>query len=159
MMFHQSREAVKEDSGSQYVPEARVPDLQHACVAKIIEHKAAGKLQENGDLAHILYRWKEWSENESWKQFVAEMTMSDRGLLTFVECFASEGLSTALGDYVVKKRWAMDSRALSDFISREEVKARLKDMQRSGSEFCQKNKEMIDLILARIGKTYDPFHD
>ncbi len=67
------------------------------------------------------------------------MTATDQGLLTFVNSLGSEGFRHALRDYVGTKRWAMDSRALSDFMPLDEVKARFESMQSTNTKFYQEN--------------------
>ncbi len=159
LVSDQTRRGEREDSDWLLVSKEKLGDLQQACVAKIMEHRSAGTLQEVRSLAPILYLWKEWSPNEDWKEFINEITSSNIGFLNFLKTFGSEDWSHSAGDYVERKRWRINYKTLSDFTSLEDVQARLERTRSAEIEFYLENKELIDRILHNFGKDFDYLDD
>ena len=63
--------------------------LKEICVEKIKKAAEDGSLSNNGKLAYVLSRWKEWESEEAVKNFVAELLKTDDGLFCFLRAYWS----------------------------------------------------------------------
>lgn len=149
----------KEKSDSMLVPPEKLDELKKIGLAKILERKESGTLNKNDNFVSILYRWKEWSETEDWKEYIKGITTSDEGLISFIKPFISESISHTFGDYVGKKTKRFSYTSLNNFLPSEEVKTRLEAIKTSNNDIYQKNKDVIDMFLDNFGKRNGPLDD
>jgi len=149
----------EEKNDSLFIPEEKLTELKNVCLAKIIEHKNTDKLKSNSNFLRILYRWKEWSTNNDWEQYVQGLINDDSGLIEFIKHFVLESFSHSFGDYVGKKQKQFNYKSLNDFTSSSEIKVRIEDIKNSRSLLYLDNKDIIDMFLENFGKTFNPSDD
>lgn len=144
----ESRREEKEEEDSMLVSTDKLPELYKTCLEKIEEQKAANTLKDNHNFLGILYKWKDWSENDdSWKNYVEEVTRDDQGLMEFLGHFIAESHRHTLGDYVGSKKKSINYKGLNEFIDMEQIKSRLETVRSSHDEVYSENKEIVDMFL------------
>ena len=155
----ESQKGEKDKEDSMLIPKEKLPGLHESCLTKIIEHKNAGTLKTSRNFLSILYRWKGWSKNDDWREYVKQITAEDEGLLEFLKPFIAESYSHTFGDYVGKKTKKFNYKSLEDFISPDEVKARLEGIKTVGGSTYTNKKDLVDMFLDNFGKKSGPLDD
>jgi predicted KAP-like P-loop ATPase len=146
-----SRKEKGKDPDEFVVPEDKIEELQNLCLEKI-EGTSHEDLLKHKNLLYILYRWKEWSEEDKWKEFIEAIKDNDQKMLAFISKFISESRSQAIGDYGLKVTKRFNYKGLSDFLDLEELKTRMEAIKQENSEQYESNKETIDLFLNNFDK-------
>ena len=139
------RESKKEEKKS-IVPLDKIPELQQMCVQKIKKWEPS-KLVSHPYLLHILYRWKEWDKDESWKKFIDAISKDDAMLVAFVEHFLQKTRSQTFGDYGVRVKKKMSYESVGNFMNVDEMKKRFKAIKKGNVSLYTEKKEVIDLFL------------
>ena len=146
-----SRKEKGKDSDEFVVPEDKIEDLQKLCLEKI-EETNPDDLLKHKNLLYILYRWKEWSKDSKWGDFIKTISDANQKLLVFIAKFVSESRSQTIGDYGTRVTKRFNYKSLSDFLDLEELKTKLEGIKEENSEQYQNNKEAIDLFLNNFNK-------
>ncbi len=155
----ESQKGDKNKDDSMLIPVDKLNELQKACLAKIIEFKKADKLQSNRNFLSILYRWKEWSGADDWKEYVNLITTNDPGLVSFIKSFIFESFSHTFGDYVGKRVKKFNYKSLGVFVALDDVKKRIETIKSDNGSNYTDNKEIIDMFLDNFGKDPDILDD
>lgn len=146
-----SRKEKGKDSDEFVVPEDKIEDLQKLCLEKI-EGTSSDDLLKHKNLLYILYRWKEWSKDSKWKDFIKTISDNNQKLLVFIAKFVSESRSQTIGDYGTRVTKKFNYKSLSAFLDLEDLKTKLEAIKKENSEQYQTNKEAIDLFLNNFNK-------
>lgn len=129
-----------------------LPELKALCLKKINESIKENSLINNNNFLGILYRWKEWSSESDWKEYIKKITITDEVLITFLKHFATEQISHTFGDYVSKKEMKFDYKGVNSFISIKEIKNRLDNIKLNNVELFNNNHDLIFLFLENADK-------
>lgn len=132
------------------VPSDKIKELQAACIELIKAHWKAGDLINNKHLLSILFSWKSWGVDDSWKGFAAECILTDQGLINFVKLFIGETFSQTFGDYVGRKKKVLNKAALEQFIDVVTAKGRLERIKAEGHNIYLESQAEIDISLKSL---------
>lgn len=119
--------------------------LQKICVDKIQVFSKSETFVANHDFVRILFRWKEWSNNNEWEFYFKDLIYTNTGLLVALKAFTST--MTVHGGEGVSKYNYFDYDSLDQFILSEDIKARLESIKDKEPALYEKNKIMIDLFI------------
>ncbi len=148
----ESRKHEKDKEDAMLISDERLVELQELALQKILEARDSGTLISNPNLVGILYRWRDWSKTEDWKEYVNELTQSDSSLIKLIKEFISETTSHGLGDHVGRVRKRVSYKGLEEFASTEAMKSRLESLRSVNAVLYIDNKDLIDLFLDNFGK-------
>ena len=146
-----SKKEKGKDSDELLVPEGKIKELKELCLEKINEVNIDDLLKKRNFL-YILYRQKEWGEEDNWREFIEEIKNDTQKFLTFLTKFVSEYRKQTIGDYGVSIEKMFNFKSLSDFFDLDEIKTRLEEIKKQGSEDYSGNREAIDLYLDNFHK-------
>ena len=152
----------KRDPDLFLVDEEALPELRQAAVGKIEQAAKDGSLRSNPHLAYILFRWRDWSDQNALRDWVDELTGQPDGLVLFLTAMASPVTSTALGSYASHTQWRINVANIEALTSLDQVERRVADLDREAlSPDAMRAVEAFDRALRRRaeGKSDDPFDD
>jgi predicted KAP-like P-loop ATPase len=123
-------------------------EIQKKCLNKIKLFIAEKKLSKAPVLGGILYRWREWENEEEVKKYVADLISTEEGLWDFLIGFTNEVLSTA-GDYKI-----ISPKSVNDFADFDSIDKRIQDIVvKQEKELADKQKEVVEAL--KNGKRRD----
>lgn len=137
----------KSQDENRLVPAETLKELQYLCVNKIKEFEDEEKLINNESFVSILFRWKEWDDSKSWKNYVEKLTSTDEGLVKFIEKFTCEVYSQTVGDYGYKTIKKFNYKNLNQFIELQIVRNELLEIKQANNTLYESNEEIIDFFL------------
>lgn len=94
----------------------QLDSLRKFVVNRIESWAKNGSLVAHPKLLSILYAWKNWGNEEDCRRFVAEMTKTDRGLLSFLTATLNKPISQAMTEYVQTPEWEKSLDDINAFI-------------------------------------------
>jgi len=127
------------------IPEDKISDLQQLCLEKILSLK--DKLLEHKEFLDILSRWKEWDEDQKWKDFITGIINNNDKLPIFLSKFKAEVRSQAFGDYGVRRINKFNYKDLSNFADLKNIKELIEKIKKEDSQLYKDNAENFDLFL------------
>jgi len=77
--------------------ESDILSLRDLCVAKIRTLAKSGKLASQRELAHVLFRWAEWTNDDEVKAWVSALISTAEGALVLLKRFTQRSTSTTGG--------------------------------------------------------------
>jgi len=98
------------------ISEARLPEFQALCLAKLRASAESGDLREHADLAWLLYRWREWAGEEEPRAWVATVARDPDGAMVIARAFTQDVRSYGMGDRVATVRPTMKLSDIEVFI-------------------------------------------
>ena len=144
-----SLESPKKDEDKDYkefvVPEDKIEELQKLCLEKI--NSWQDRLLEQEEFTYLMYRWKEWDQEQKWKGFIDNILDDDNKLLVFVNKFVTEIRSQTIGDYGVSVIKKFNYKSLEDFVELDDTKTRLEKIKNENNDLYKENKQLIDFYL------------
>jgi len=140
------------DSKDIVVPEDKIEELQKLCLEKISSWQ--DRLLEQKELIYIMYRWKEWDQEQKWKVFIENILDDDHKLLAFVDKFVTEIRSQTIGDYGVSIIKKFNYKSLENFAELDYIKIRLEKVKTENNDLYEENKEIIDFYLGNYDNKY-----
>ena len=141
------------DSKDIVVPEDKIEELQKLCLEKI--NNWQDRLLEQKELLYILYRWKEWDQEQKWKGFIDNILDDDNKLLAFVDKFVAEISSQTIGDYGISKIKKFNYKNLENFVELDFIKTRLEKVKNENNDLYEANKEIIGFYLGNYDRKYE----
>jgi hypothetical protein len=121
-------------------------EIQGVCLNKIKSFITKNKLSKVPTLGGILYRWKEWENEEVVKKYVETLISTEEGLWDFLIGLTNEVLSTA-GDYKI-----ISPKSISDFTNFDDIDKRIQNIViKRKEELIEKQKEVVEAL--KNGKT------
>lgn len=133
----------------EIIPSERIPEIKEVCVRKILEFK--DKLIEEENFLYLIFRWREWSDDDEFEKYIHEITEDDISFLTFFDKFEYETRSQTVGDRGVQTHKRFHFKNLSEFCDLEEVKGRIEKIKLNPSLYL-KHKSAIDLFIKYFDK-------
>ncbi len=116
-------------------------EIQKKCLDKIKSFVREEKLSKVPRLNAVLYRWREWENEEEVKKYVNKLIATDEGLWDLLSGFTSEVLSTA-GDYKT-----ISQKSVKEFTDFDNIDQRIKDIiATQDKELTDKQKEVVDAL-------------
>jgi predicted KAP-like P-loop ATPase len=92
-------------------------ELKTTCLAKIAAFAQEGKLTSVKSLSFVLFRWREWAEDQQQlQQFIEHRVSTQDGFLDLVSAFLYKVRSQTAGDYVLKETWRLNLQNLAQFV-------------------------------------------
>ena len=145
---------------SLVILDTSVKRFQQQCAEKIRVAASAGKLHTQRELAHILYRWKDWGGDEEVRAWVGKLTASKEGAISFLTSFLYSSATQDVGDKVVKIKWYIKYSDIENFADLGKIETALKDV--SLTSLPEKNRMAVEefrkaLKRKRDGKAEDVF--
>lgn len=107
-------------------PDQRLLTIEHAeqleriAVERIRSAATQDVLARIPDFVSVLYRWREWANEEEVKQWVQRSVATDEGLANFVNNCLGKVLSYTITDRVTRVSYRLDP-SLRDFIGSDEI--------------------------------------
>lgn len=117
-------------------------ELEKIALQKIKEASSNGELIKTPDLAHLLYRWRGWENDDAVKKWVSQVIAPDEGLVDFLTGFLSKGYSQSIGDRVGKVKWRLDPKSLEPFINPSKIIERCKDLLNLSPHWLKDKKKI-----------------
>jgi predicted KAP-like P-loop ATPase len=105
--------------------------LKAAAVEKIRAAAARDELLTAPDLGHLLYRWRDWGEEQEPREWVAVMTQSDDGLVAILQAFLGQSRSQSVGTRHVRRNYRLDPKSMEPFLSPDAVIDRVRELDTS----------------------------
>lgn len=105
---------------------SQLEKLEKLALGKIQTWAEDGRLAKHRNLAHILFRWRDWGEKTEPVEFVNKMIERDEGLIDFITGFLSKSTSHGMGDYVGKIQWRIGLKSVEEFVDLGEVEPRIR---------------------------------
>ena len=141
----------EDSAGKKILLELSASDLgeiQGECVNKTKSFIREKKLSKAPHLNAILYRWKEWENIETVKNYVDELISTEEGLWDFLVGFTSEILSTS-GSYKIIR-----GGTVNEFADFDRVDKRVEEIVvKQGDKLTDKQKEVV--VALANGKRKD----
>lgn len=117
-------------------------ELEKIALQKIKEASSNGELIKAPRLAHILYRWRDWENDDAVRRWVSQIIEPDEGLVDLLSGFLSKSYSQSMGDRVAKVRWRLDPKSLEPFINPSQLTERCKNLLASLPEWLRDEKKI-----------------
>lgn len=141
------------------VNETQLKSLQHLAVARIVDWAKMGRLGEHPDLRYLLTAWYQWGDTEECKNYVQNLTNTDRGIVAFLCAFLNFPIKQAMTLYEKNASWEKYLEEIELFISREQLAEHAKELFED--DYFEKLKEeeqlaimiFLDLIKVHTKKT------
>lgn len=143
-----------ENNYESVVPEEKIIKLQQLCLSKLYKSGITAILTQK-NLPYILYRCREWDEENRWESIINEVNENDELLLLFITKFIMESMSQSVGDYGIRIKKNYNFKNINDFIDVVQVKMRLEKMKSHNDELYRNNKNDIETFLEFYGKYED----
>jgi predicted KAP-like P-loop ATPase len=102
--------------------------LQKLAVSKIAQLAAVNRLTEHPKLLPLLFAWKNWGDEENCRQYVAEMTKSDRGLVAFLCATLKEPIDEAISKQEKNPAWLDSLKNIEEFITPSIIEPHAKEL-------------------------------
>jgi predicted KAP-like P-loop ATPase len=95
--------------------------LHKLCVKRIQYWASHGSLAEHPRLILILYAWLEWGTPADCRNFVLELTQTDRGIIAFLVGILDKAIAEAMTHYEINPGWVKYLEDINDFISPDKL--------------------------------------
>jgi len=138
----------------------QLEELEKLACNKIESWAEDGRLAKHRHLSFILFRWKDWGQQDKINSFVKNMIKNDDGLIDFITSFLSKSKSHVISDYVAKTHWRIHLKNIEEFVDLKEVEPRIRKIFSSSDfeQFDDRKKLAISTFLDSIdGKIKDLF--
>lgn len=149
-----------EPEENRTVNAAQLEELERFACSKIESWAEDGRLAKHRHLPSILFRWKEWGQQDKVNGFVNNMIKDDDGLIDFITSFLSKSTSHGISDYVGKIHWRIHLKSVEEFVDLKEVEPRIRKIF-SSSDFEQLDdrkklamKTFLDTIDGKIKERF-----
>jgi predicted KAP-like P-loop ATPase len=111
-----------------------------------------GRLKKHRHLPFILFRWKDWGQQDKINDFVNNMIKNDDGLIDFITCFLSKSSSQGMSDYVGRLHWQITLKSVEEFVYLKEIEPRIRKIFSSSNfeQFDARKKLAIRTFLDTI---------
>lgn len=110
------------------VREGSLARFQALCVDRIRKARDEGRLYGQRGLAHILFRWRDWTSSDEVRDWVAKLVSSQHGAIIFLKAFLQSGTSQGSGDRVAKIHWYIKLKDTENFAASEQIEKSLGDV-------------------------------
>jgi len=120
--------STKKSDGDILLDEDHLETLQGIVLNKIKEAVKENRLLNAPFLPSILYRWKEWGNEDEVRDWVSKVVASDEKLPIFLSKFLQKTSSATITDRVAKIRWKLNPNWLKDFIDLDILEKRCKEV-------------------------------
>lgn len=114
-------------------------------VSRIEYWSQNGSLDSHPRLMPILMAWLQWSEDDKCRQYVAKLTDSDKGLVTFLTVVFDKAIDQAMTEYVKTPIWETYLQDLELFIPAKKLQAHA--TQLFEDDYFEKLREREQLAL------------
>jgi predicted KAP-like P-loop ATPase len=142
------------------VKAAQLEELEKLACSKIESWSNNGQLEKHRYLPSILFRWKEWGQQDKVNNFVENMLKADEGLINFITSFLSKSTSHGISDYIAKIHWQINLKSVEVFVDTKEVETRIRKIFSSAyfEQLDKRKKLAIKTFLDTIdGKIKEHF--
>lgn len=147
-LLQQEVDKNKNGGEAPLIDEGCLGDLKQIFVAITKEGARDGSLLSNPRLVSVLYRWREWGQEQDARVWASSVIQSDAGLKRFLGGFVQRSISHALGDAVGRVKLRLNPELLSPFVDTAQISARVEGLL--GMDLDENEK----LILAQFSKEY-----
>lgn len=139
-----------EGSDATLVTKNEIAELNKLCVEAIRKAAQDGSLAENKHFCRLLYRWKEWGEEEEAKDYTKKLMNTN--LFALLKGFVQEPVIATAGDPVSRKIRRIGTKNLMDFIDIAELNEKIAQIDES-----ELNEEETELLELYKNPPPDPF--
>lgn len=126
---------------------AQLIDLKNLAVKKIKAWRDIQRLAEHPKLIPILYAWKEWEGEDECKQFVADLTREDKGLLLFLGAALRTPIDHAIAKLKVEADWNKYLVNIDSFILVTTIEPHAKAIFEDGYFEKLREREQLALLI------------
>lgn len=145
-VFQETSKDENETHHNSSVPEQNLSELQTLCVEKIkgLEKET---LLKHEYFIQILYRLKEWGEEEEWQNFIFKIQNDEKLFWLFLQNFILENEVQIDEYHGYRTNKKFNYQELKIFLDLDEVNKKITEAKDSPNVY-NKNKEIIDLFLS-----------
>lgn len=111
----------KKHPDSLVIRKESLPAFHALCVEKIRKAAAEGQLHGQRDLAHLLYRWRDWTNPEEVRTWVGNQIASQVGAISFLRAFLRSGTAQGAGDKVARIHYYIKLSETENFADSEQL--------------------------------------
>lgn len=79
------------------------------------------RLVDHPQLISILFAWRDWGNTDECKEYVAKITSTDRGLLSFLTAILSQAISETMTEYHKNPSWEKYLVDINSFIAAQDL--------------------------------------
>jgi len=142
-----------DDEKERLVGAQHLEELEQIGLKKIKDAAASGNLINLRNFANLLYRWKDWENDEAPRKWIeSELLTTNEGIVDLLVGFLSKSYSQALGDRVSRSNWRLDPKVLEPFIEPSTIIDRARQIFRDSPEWLKGEKR---IALETFIKHYD----
>jgi predicted KAP-like P-loop ATPase len=132
-----------DDEKERLVEAQHLEELEQIGLKKIKDAAASGNLINLRNFADLLYRWKEWENEEAPRKWIeSDLFTTDEGLVDFLVGFLSKTYIHALGDHVSRSKWRLDPKVLGPFINPSVIIDRARQLVQNSPEWLKDDKKI-----------------
>lgn len=118
-------------------------ELEHIGLKKIKDAATSGDLIKSSKFASILYRWKEWENDDAPKKWIeSDLLNSDEGIAELLVGFLSKIHSQALDDRVSRSNWRLDPKVLEPFLDTSTIIDKTRQIVNNSPEWLKDKKRV-----------------
>lgn len=142
--------------GDALFDQEAVTELKALCVERIARAAASDALQRNPSLVSLLYRWRDWGDQEAPSDFCRGLITTKKGATVLIAALASRVRSQGIGDRVASEKWVVRLRTVEDFVPAADLEAALVglDLETASKDERQAVEAFQKALARRIaGKT------
>lgn len=136
----------------EMVQQQDLKELQDLCVKKIKLAQENGALFGSRRLLYHLYRWREWSSDDSLAKTIDSWIEMDEGFMAFLNKFFYIQKSYPLGDYSHQEEDKFNYDSLKDFVDLQVAKERVEGIVETKKELHESNRKVVDLFLSGVDR-------
>ncbi|MFZ2053358.1 MAG: hypothetical protein WAU81_04095, partial [Candidatus Aminicenantales bacterium] len=116
--------------------------LEEIALSKIEAAAEDNELLKSPEMAHVLYRWRDWGGKEPVRNWASKATASDEGLTNLLVGFLSKSYSMGMTDRVPKAHWRLNPDSIEPFLNPEQVYKRCKNLLESRPDLLTNEKKL-----------------
>lgn len=142
----------EEPEEKHLLTESQFTELEKLMCKKLREWTKNGRINDHQHLTTILNYWKKWEKTKAIETYIRKLTKTDKGLLSFISGYLSEGHGQSLGDHVGRLFYRIQVSSISEHIEIDRATQRLRKIRESEaySNLSQKEQLVVNTYLDTI---------
>ncbi|MFH1929572.1 MAG: P-loop NTPase fold protein [Chloroflexota bacterium] len=138
------------------VPADGFKEIKTIVLERIRREASQENLSSMPNLEYILFRWRDWSTVDEPRDYVSRLVSSNQGLTRLFVGFLQETFSQSLRDYIPSRKWVISKKALSEFISPEDLLPKAQFIKQSQwTSLGERERLAVDAFLSQEREPLD----
>ena len=126
---------------------AQLESLHQLAITKIKEWVVGGRLLEHPKLLPILHAWHDFEKGEDCKQFIKEMTITDRGLIIFLVAAFDQAITEAMTKHEKNPAWKVHFEKIEKLIPASSLVSHAKTLFEDNYFEKLREREQLALMI------------